>query len=270
MRAAVAPRAIPGTPAPPRASRGVGCYRFARAIPPPPPPRAARRLSGGGGARASASTSSPRGGRGGPLRAFRVGRGSPSRGVHARRATAVAAALPPNKEWPPPDVWSEFRATHAGTWSGFAARFRSDGAPVHWVTGEVAPAPQWRRTRASSAFAGPAKIQDVDTLQIETTYAAEERSGTAKANASDASSTITSTLLGGGQMGKMCVAQGDFASGPVLLPKCEAGATVRFELGFARRVPEDFDADYGDGELEPWDVQRPRAARRRVSACGFS
>ena len=172
----------------------------------------------------------------------------------------VAAALPPNKEWPPPDVWSEFRATHAGTWSGFAARFRSDGAPVHWATGEVAPAPQWRRTRASSAFAGPAKIQDVDTLQIETTYAAEERSGTAKANASDASSTITSTLLGGGQMGKMCVAQGDFASGPVLLPKCEAGATVRFELGFARRVPEDFDADYGDGELEPWDVRAARGA----------
>ena len=61
-------------------------------------------------------------------------------------------------------------------------------------------------------------------------------------------------------MGKMCVAQGDFASGPVLLPKCEAGASVRFELGFARRVPEDRDADYGDGELEPWDVRAARGA----------
>ena len=175
--------------------------------------------------------------------------------MNARRATVVAAALPPNKEWPPPDVWSEFRATHAGTWSGFAARFRSDGAPVHWATGEVAPAPQWRRTRASSEFAGPAKIQDVDSLEIETTYEAEDV-GTATIT----SSTITSTLLGGGQMGKMCVAQGDFASGPVLLPKCEAGAAVRFELGFARRVPEDFDADYGDGELEPWDVRAARGA----------
>lgn len=255
MRAAVAPRAIPGTPRPP-ARRAASVVTGSRASTAAAAARGSSSLAG----RASASTSSPRGGRGGPLRAFRVGRGSPSRGVHARRATVVAAALPPNKEWPPPDVWSEFRATHAGTWSGFAARFRSDGAPVHWATGEVAPAPQWRRTRASSAFAGPAKIQDVDTLQIETTYEAEGGGTAGETTTSDASSTITSTLLGGGQMGKMCVAQGDFASGPVLLPKCEAGATVRFELGFARRVPEDFDADYGDGELEPWDVRAARGA----------
>ena len=250
MRAAVAPRAIPGTPRPP-ARRAASVVTGSRASTAAAAARGSSSLAG----RASASTSSPRGGRGGPLRAFRVGRGSPSRGVHARRATVVAAALPPNKEWPPPDVWSEFRATHAGTWSGFAARFRSDGAPVHWATGEVAPAPQWRRTRASSEFAGPAKIQDVDSLEIETTCEAEDV-GTATIT----SSTITSTLLGGGQMGKMCVAQGDFASGPVLLPKCEAGAAVRFELGFARRVPEDFDADYGDGELEPWDVRAARGA----------
>ena len=250
MRAAVAPCAIPGTPRPP-ARRAASVVTGSRASTAAAAARGSSSLAG----RASASTSSPRGGRGGPLRAFRVGRGSPSRGVNARRATVVAAALPPNKEWPPPDVWSEFRATHAGTWSGFAARFRSDGAPVHWATGEVAPAPQWRRTRASSEFAGPAKIQDVDSLEIETTYEAEDV-GTATIT----SSTITSTLLGGGQMGKMCVAQGDFASGPVLLPKCEAGAAVRFELGFARRVPEDFDADYGDGELEPWDVRAARGA----------
>ena len=250
MRAAVAPCAIPGTPRPP-ARRAASVVTGSRAFTAAAAARGSSSLAG----RASASTSSPRGGRGGPLRAFRVGRGSPSRGVNARRATVVAAALPPNKEWPPPDVWSEFRATHAGTWSGFAARFRSDGAPVHWATGEVAPAPQWRRTRASSKFAGPAKIQDVDSLEIETTYEAEDV-GTAAIT----SSTITSTLLGGGQMGKMCVAQGDFASGPVLLPKCEAGAAVRFELGFARRVPEDFDADYGDGELEPWDARAARGA----------
>ena len=250
MRAAVAPCAIPGTPRPP-ARRAASVVTGSRAFTAAAAARGSSSLAG----RAFASTSSPRGGRGGPLRAFRVGRGSPSRGVNARRATVVAAALPPNKEWPPPDVWSEFRATHAGTWSGFAARFRSDGAPVHWATGEVAPAPQWRRTRASSKFAGPAKIQDVDSLEIETTYEAEDV-GTAAIT----SSTITSTLLGGGQMGKMCVAQGDFASGPVLLPKCEAGAAVRFELGFARRVPEDFDADYGDGELEPWDARAARGA----------
>ena len=256
MRAAVAPCAIPGTPRPP-ACRAASVVTGSRAFTAAAAARGSSSLAG----RASASTSSPRGGRGGPLRAFRDGRGSPSRGVNARRATVVAAALPPNKEWPPPDVWSEFRATHAGTWSGFAARFRSDGAPVHWATGEVAPAPQWRRTRASSEFAGPAKIQDVDSLTIETTYEAEDV-GTAKAYESESvsSTSFTSTLLGGGQMGKMCVAQGDFASGPVLLPKCEAGASVRFELGFARRVPENLDADYGDGELEPWDVRAARGA----------
>ena len=35
---------------------------------------------------------------------------------------------------------------------------------------------------------------------------------------------------------------------------------MRFELGFARDAsPEDFGADYGDGELEPWDVRAARA-----------
>ena len=66
-------------------------------------------------------------------------------------------------------------------------------------------------------------------------------------------------------MGKMCVAQGDFASGPVLLPKCEAGATVRFELGFARRVPEDFDADYGDERARAVGTPAPRARAHRPS-----
>ena len=230
----------PRDPAGPRASRGFGVGTRASTA-------AAARGSPFLAGRASTSTS-PRGGRGGSLRASRAARRSPG-----RRKTE-AASLPPNKEWPPPDVWSEFRATHSGTWSGFAARFRFDGAPVRWATGEVAPAPQWRRTRASSAFAGPAKIQDVDSLEIETTYFEDER-GIADAE-KQPSETFVSTLLAGGQMGKMCVAQGDFASGPVLLPACEGRHDARFELGFTRRVPERYDAgDYGDGELEPWDVR---------------
>ena len=248
MRTAVAPRAILGTSRAP-ARRAASVVTGTRAS-----TAAAARGSPFLAGRASTSTS-PRGGRGGSLRASRAARRSPG-----RRKTE-AASLPPNKEWPPPDVWSEFRATHSGTWSGFAARFRFDGAPVRWATGEVAPAPQWRRTRASSAFAGPAKIQDVDSLEIETTYFEDDR-GIADAEIKkQPSETFVSTLLAGGQMGKMCVAQGDFASGPVLLPACEAGVTTRFELGFTRRVPERYDAgeelagDYGDGELEPWDVR---------------
>ena len=228
MRSAVAPRAILGTPRGP-ARRVASVVTGTRASTAAAAARGSPFLAG----RASTSTS-PRGGRGGSLRASRAARRSPG-----RRKTE-AASLPPNKEWPPPDVWSEFRATHSGTWSGFAARFRFDGAPVRWATGEVAPAPQWRRTRASSAFAGPAKIQDVDSLEIETTYFEDER-GIADAE-KQPSETFVSTLLAGGQMGKMCVAQGDFASGPVLLPACEAGVTTRFELGFTRRVPERYDA----------------------------
>ena len=254
MRSEVTPRAILGNPWGParRAASVVTGTRTSTAA-------AAARGSPFLAARASASTSSPRSRRGGSLRAFRAGRRSPGR-RRARLATAFAASLPPNKEWPPPDVWSEFRATHSGTWSGYAARFRFDGAPVRSDTGEVAPTPQWRRTRAFSPFAGPAKIEDVDSLTIETTYL-EDGEDAGDGDIRDVrDATVTSTLLAGGQMGKMCVAQGDFASGPVMLPKCEAGATVRFELGFAKRVPEDFDANYGDGELEPWDVRFARDA----------
>ena len=248
MRSAVARRAILGTPrgAVRRAATVVTGTRASTAA-------AAARGSPFLAARATVSTSSPRGRRGRSLRAHRIGRRSSDR-RGARLATVVAASLPPNKEWPPPDVWSEFRATHSGTWSGYAARFRFDGAPVRSGTGEVAPAPEWRRTRAFSAFAGPATIEDVDSLTIETTYLEDDP------GASGGDETRVSTLLAGGQMGKMCVAQGDFASGPVLLPPCEAGATVRFELGFTIRVPEAFDADWGDGEPEPWDVRVARDA----------
>ena len=248
MRSAVAPRAILGTPRSP-ARRAASVVTGTRASTAAAAARGSPFLAG----RASTSTS-PRGGRGGSLRASRAARRSPG------RRNTEAAALPPNKEWPPNDVWSEFRATHSGTWSGFAARFRFDGAPVGWATGEVAPAPQWRRTRASSAFAGPAKIQDVDSLEIETTYFEDDRTIADAEINKKPSETFKSTLLAGGQMGKMCVAQGDFFSGPTLLPKCEAGATTKFELGFTIRVPERYDGnggggDYGDGELEPWDVR---------------
>ena len=148
MRAAVAPR-DPRDPAPLRRAASVVTVRAL----PPPPPRA--RLVVLAGARPRRRRLAWR--RGGPLRAFRVGRGSPSRGVHARADRGRGRAAP-NGEWPPPDVvrvQGDARGDVVRVRRAFPFRRRARAL----ATGEVAPAPQWRRTRASSAFAGPAKIQ---------------------------------------------------------------------------------------------------------------
>ena len=138
MRAAVAPRAIPGTPRPPRASRGVGCYRFAR---PHRRRRRARRCVVSRGARVRVDVVAAWRARRTAPRVPRRSRVAESR-RHARRATVVAAATR-TRSGPRPDVWSEFRATHAGAWSprvsvptarpciGSPARSRSAALETH-------------------------------------------------------------------------------------------------------------------------------------------
>jgi hypothetical protein len=85
-------------PAPPRAAALAARRRLARALVPP-------QLQPPGARRAPAARRRP------------------------RRAAAApppaASALP---SWPPPDVWREFAAAHAGVWDSHAARYGADGA----------------------------------------------------------------------------------------------------------------------------------------------
>ena len=46
-------------------------------------------------------------------------------------------------------------------------------------------------------------------------------------------------------MGKMCIVDGDYSDGPLVLPPCEAGTRVRLEFGFSTRVPQEEEEDYG-------------------------
>ena len=105
----------------------------------------------------------------------------PRRVRRASKITPRAASLPPNKEWPPNDVWSEFRATHSGTWVGWAKRFAPNGAPivstslendnaVDEKTSGATDTAQWQRTVANSKFAGAGGIKEIDTLAIDTKY----------------------------------------------------------------------------------------------------
>ena len=165
-----------------------------------------------------------------------------------RTVTPRAASLPPNKEWPPSDVWSEFRATHAGTWVGWSKRFAPNGESK---MNDADADSQWTRTSAASEFAGPGGIDAIDTLVIETKYVSLDDGKNSKNG--EPESKFTSSLLPGGQIGKMCVATGDFISGPVVLPDCVDGMVVTFESCFVKRVEEDNEDNYGSDDLLPWD-----------------
>ena len=47
-----------------------------------------------------------------------------------RRARILAASVPANTEWPPADVWEDFRAAFAGRWAGRCVTVGPDGAPL--------------------------------------------------------------------------------------------------------------------------------------------
>lgn len=50
-------------------------------------------------------------------------------------------------------------------------------------------------------------------------------------------------LMAGAQMGKMCVVDGDYAHGPLVLPPCEHGSRVKFQFGFSQRTRPADDTD---------------------------
>ena len=183
-------------------------------------------------ARAPPSCFSSRGG-GGNVSSVGGGARAPlrpaSRALRPLPRIAPVAAIPPNRDWPPADIWEEFRDAVSGAWTGRAVSCAPDGT----VPPDADDQPRrWSvRTVADPGTRGG--IDAVDALDITTEYHPADTTSPAPP-----ARTLHRSVLGGGQMGKMMIVQGDYADGPVVLPPCEPGAVAVFEFCFSARVPE--------------------------------
>lgn len=102
---------------------------------------------------------------------------------------------------------------------------------------------QWS-TRATTEYDGDGGIEAVDSFSTTTRYLWPEagcefgKEDVAETRGGD------DRLMAGAQMGKMCVVDGDYAHGPLVLPPCEPGVVVKFQFGFSQRTrPADDDDD---------------------------
>ena len=169
----------------------------------------------------------------------------PHRGV----STTRAMALPPNKEWPPADVWEDFRKAVSGEWEGHAVTCDPRGDVLPLPSNYVPDAfreygvgvNQWA-TRSTTHGDEPGDINDVDSFATQTRYLYPE-AGCDFGREDVAKTREEPQLLAGGQLGKMCIVDGDYCDGPLLLPPCELGARARFEFGFCTRVTQDDEDD---------------------------
>ena len=138
-------------------------------------------------------------------------------------------------------------------------------AVVLGPTGDVVPLPdkyvpsafkeygvgvnQWR-TRATTEYDGDGHIQAVDSFSTTTRYLWPEagcefgKEDVAETRGGD------DRLMAGAQMGKMCVVDGDYAHGPLVLPPCEPGAIVKFQFGFSQRTRPDDDPTSSNGPIK--------------------
>ena len=138
-------------------------------------------------------------------------------------------------------------------------------AVVLGPTGDVVPLPdkyvpsafkeygvgvnQWR-TRATTEYDGDGDIQAVDSFSTTTRYLWPEagcefgKEDVAETRGGD------DRLMAGAQMGKMCVVDGDYAHGPLVLPPCEPGAIVKFQFGFSQRTRPDDDPTSSNGPIK--------------------
>ena len=175
-----------------------------------------------------------------PPRAFPSSR---PRRAGPRAPRTRARVIPPNKEWPPADVWEDFRKNVAGEWTGHAVALGP--------TGDIVPLPdeyvpsafkeygvgvnQWS-TRATTAYDGDGGIDAVDSFSTTTRYLWPEAG--CEFGKEDVAVTRggDDRLMAGAQMGKMCVVDGDYAHGPLVLPPCEHGSRVKFQFGFSQRT----------------------------------
>ena len=154
-----------------------------------------------------------------------------------RRARILAASVPANTEWPPADVWEDFRAAFAGRWAGRCVTVGPDGAPLARADVRGGKDAFDADTRAVADAGPPGGIDDVDDVTARFQTLAPPTPETDTAECDDVSEEETSRILGGGQMGKMMIVQGDYAHGPLVLPECVEGARAVFEFALCARPP---------------------------------
>lgn len=142
-------------------------------------------------------------------------------------------------------MWEDFRTVVAGEWAGYAATCDPKSGELVALPRHVIPdafkeygvdVKQWA-TRSSSTDEGPGGIAEVDAFALQTRYLYPEAG--CDFGREDVARTKDDVLLAGGQMGKMCIVDGDYCDGPLVLPPCEPGARATVSFGFAARVPED-------------------------------
>ena len=202
-----------------------------------------------------------------------VTRASPWRRSRRTPRQSRRDAIPPNKEWPPADVWQDFREAVGGEWVGHAMTLGP--------TGTVVPLPdkyvpdsfkeygvgvnQWS-TRATTDYAGDGGIDEVDSFSTTTKYLWPEAGCEFGKEDVALVRGDTDALMGGGQMGKMCVVDGDYAHGPLKLPPCEPGAEVKFQFGFSQRTPDPTDdqGPAGPIKLNPNPKPTTQLPKRRI------
>jgi hypothetical protein len=124
---------------------------------------------------------------------------------------------------------------------------------------------QWS-TRATTDYAGDGGIDEVDSFATTTKYLWPEAGCEFGKEDVALVRGDTDALMGGGQMGKMCVVDGDYAHGPLKLPPCEPGAEVKFQFGFSQRTPDPADdqGPAGPIKLNPNPKPTTRLPKRRI------
>ena len=138
---------------------------------------------------------------------------------------------------PPADVWEDFRAAFAGRWAGRCVTVGPDGAPLARADVRGGKDAFDADTRAVADAGPPGGIDDVDDVTARFQTLAPPTPETDTAECDDVSEEETSRILGGGQMGKMMIVQGDYAHGPLVLPECVEGARAVFEFALCARPP---------------------------------
>ena len=124
---------------------------------------------------------------------------------------------------------------------------------------------QWS-TRATTTYAGDGGIDEVDSFTTTTKYLWPEAGCEFGKEDVALVRGDTDALMGGGQMGKMCVVDGDYAHGPLKLPPCEPGAEVKFQFGFSQRTPDPADdqGPAGPIKLNPNPKPTTTLPKRRI------
>jgi len=142
------------------------------------------------------------------------------------RALARADAI-----WPPTDVFDEFATKHVGVFRGARASFVVDGASARASATGAAYASKTSWTPTRTCATDCSICPDRDGVYFVTRDDDEETTSGARGD-----ETRRVVACANGQMGKMFIAQGCFADGPLVLPQCVEGEEITFAFAFVEET----------------------------------